>query len=175
MHLLFPWANSWRSSSTTLITVYAPFELTSTTAYLPAQLTSNSAGAHPMHIHGHAPQLVYRSSTLYNSATAKLPAFPIRRDTWMLQPLGVTVVRYQATNPGVWLIHCHMEWHVEAGLTATLIEAPTQLQTQRLPIPQAFKDQCTAQGIPTAGNAAGNTVNFHNLTGANTVSPPPKG
>lgn len=128
-----------------------------------------------MHMHGHAPQLVYRSSTPgYNSANAKLPAFPIRRDTWMLQPLGVTVIRFRADNPGVWLIHCHMEWHVDAGLTATFIEAPTQLQSGKA-IPQAAKDQCKAQGIPTAGNAAGNTVNYHDLTGANTVCPAPVG
>lgn len=129
-----------------------------------------------MHMHGHIPQMVYRSSTQgYNSATAQLPAFPIRRDTWMLAPSGVTVIRFRADNPGVWLIHCHMEWHVEGGLTATLIEAPQELQRQRNPIPQAFKDQCTAQGIPTSGNAAGNTVNYHDLTGANTVAPPPVG
>ena len=37
-------------------------------------------------------------------------------------------------------------------------------------IPQAHLDNCIAHGIPTKGNAAGNTVDLLDLTGAN-VSP----
>ncbi|KAG7285084.1 hypothetical protein NEMBOFW57_009704 [Staphylotrichum longicolle] len=38
------------------------------------------------------------------------------------------VLRFKADNPGVWLFHCHIEWHVEMGLTATIIEAPDRLR-----------------------------------------------
>ena len=67
------------------------------------------------------------------------------------------------------------EWHVEAGLTATIIEAPHMIQSQQPTIPPAMAAICKSQGIPTAGNAAGNTKNFLDLTGANTVAPPGKG
>ena len=37
---------------------------------------------------------------------------------------------------GVWLFHCHMEWHAETGLVATMIEAPLELQRQLIPAEQ---------------------------------------
>jgi iron transport multicopper oxidase len=48
---------------------------------------------------------------------------------------------------------------------ATLVEAPDKLQAQ-LTIPHDHLKICEAQGIPTKGNAAGNTKNYLNLTGA---------
>ena len=53
-----------------------------------------------------------------------------------------------------------------------MIEAPKELQASGLKIPQDDVDVCKAQGMPTAGNAAGNTVDLMDLTGAN-VSPDP--
>lgn len=88
----------------------------------------------------------------------------------MLAPSAFTVFRFKATNPGVWLLHCHMEWHVEAGLTATIIEAPLELQQQQKYIPEAMANICKAQGIPTVGNAAGNSKNFLDLTGENVAA-----
>ena len=54
---------------------------------------------------------------------------------------------------GVWLLHCHMEWHAETGLVATLIEAPLELQGQRKlqRIPMEQLKMCTTTGteLPT--------------------------
>jgi len=60
----------------------------------------------------------------YTGDTALMPAIPMRRDTWMLAPLGYTVIRFRADNPGVWFFHCHMDWHNIAGLSS-----PFQLRT----------------------------------------------
>jgi iron transport multicopper oxidase len=54
---------------------------------------------------------------------------------------------------------------------ATFVEAPTELQ-KSLKIPKDHYDACAAGGIPTAGNAAGNTVNLLDLTGE--PAPPPR-
>jgi iron transport multicopper oxidase len=64
-----------------------------------------------------------------------------------------------------------MEWHLEAGLAAMIVEDPSSLQKHQK-IPEAWKTQCQSQGFPIAGNAAGNTQNYTDLTGANTVAPP---
>jgi iron transport multicopper oxidase len=95
----------------------------------------------------------------------------MRRDTFVLRPDGYIVLRFQADNPGVWLFHCHIEWHMDQGLIATMIEAPLDVQ-KSLTIPQDHFDACTAGNIPQAGNAAANTVDFLDLTGAN-VAPGP--
>lgn len=83
----------------------------------------------------------------------------------MVHPNGNIVLRFRADNPGVWLFHCHVEWHVASGLVATMIEAPEELQ-KTLTIPEDHLEACRAQNIPVAGNAAGNTKNLLDLTGA---------
>jgi len=67
---------------------------------------------------------------------------------------------------GVWLFHCHLEWHVQSGLMATFVEAPLDLQ-KTLTIPQDHYAACEAGGVPTVGNAAGNTVDLLDLAGQN--------
>jgi iron transport multicopper oxidase len=90
----------------------------------------------------------------------------MRRDTFVLKPEGHIVIRFQADNPGVWLFHCHIEWHVDQGLIATMVEAPLELQ-KTLTIPEDHFAACQVGGIPYAGNAAANTEDFLDLTGAN--------
>jgi iron transport multicopper oxidase len=138
-------------------------------------------GAHVMHIHGHAPQLVARvsgevddnktitSQAIYNGDSSSFPKTPIRRDSWVLAEAGYTVIRFIANNPGVWIIHCHMEWHVDAGLTATIIEAPRHLQAQTFPL--AMAKICKDQKTSTKGNAAGNVDDPYDLDGQITKCP----
>lgn len=58
---------------------------------------------------------------------------------------------------------------------ATMIEAPEELQ-KTLVIPQDHLQVCNDQGVPTTGNAAGNTRNLLDMTGANEPpSPLPAG
>ncbi|KAJ3306097.1 ferroxidase fet3 [Kappamyces sp. JEL0829] len=98
------------------------------------------------------------SNSTDNGATAN----PMRRDTVVVPSNGYVVIRFRADNPGVWFFHCHIEWHLQAGLVLQIIEAPTVLQ-QRLRIPAQVIDQCQAQGIKTAGNANG--LNSSSVTG----------
>ena len=95
----------------------------------------------------------------------------MRRDTFVLKPGGFIVLRFRADNPGVWLFHCHIEWHVDQGLIATMVEAPLEIQ-KSLTIPQNHIAACQAGGVPYAGNAAANTVDLLDLSGAN-VAPGP--
>jgi iron transport multicopper oxidase len=95
----------------------------------------------------------------------------MRRDTFVLKPNGYMVLRFQANNPGVWLFHCHIEWHMDQGLIATMVEAPLDIQ-KTLTLSQNHIDACSAGNVPHAGNAAANTENFLDLTGQN-VAPDP--
>jgi iron transport multicopper oxidase len=89
----------------------------------------------------------------------------------VLRPDGYIVLRFRADNPGVWLFHCHIEWHVDQGLIATMIEAPLDIQ-KSLTLPQDHIDACSAGNVPHAGNAAGNTINYLDLTGQNAAPGP---
>ncbi|KAF7558345.1 hypothetical protein G7046_g5811 [Stylonectria norvegica] len=134
------------------------------------------SGRHPFHLHGHNFQAIYRSEEeagTYeesNSTEAMLPKTPMRRDTLVLYPNGNIVLRFKADNPGVWLFHCHIEWHVMSGLIATFVEDPLELQ-KTLSIPEDHLKACSAANMPTKGNAAANTEDYLDLTGQNE---PPK-
>ncbi len=75
------------------------------------------------------------------------------------------------SGPGVWLFHCHIEWHVDSGLISTFVEAPLDVQ-KNLKLPQDHLDACGVANIPTVGNAAANSANFLDLTGENTPPAP---
>ncbi|KAI1936268.1 hypothetical protein LOZ66_004726 [Ophidiomyces ophidiicola] len=141
-------------------------------------LNNNDPGKHPFHLHGHQFQVIYRSpekSGPYDSsAKMEFPKIPMRRDTVLVHPEGNVVLRFKADNPGVWLFHCHIEWHMDSGLVATMVEAPLLLREskKRFPIPESHYAVCRAQGTPYEGNAGANTKNFLDLSNQN-VPPAP--
>ncbi|KAL2159126.1 hypothetical protein VTH06DRAFT_2885 [Thermothelomyces fergusii] len=130
------------------------------------------AASHPFHLHGHHFQVLHRAPGWAGNWTGRdenYTANPPMRDTITVLPNSYAVVRFRANNPGVWLFHCHIEWHVEMGLTATIIEAPDRLRN--MTFPDDHIDACKKTGTPYEGNAAGNTQNVTDTTGFITVPP----
>ncbi|RKO85746.1 multicopper oxidase-domain-containing protein [Blyttiomyces helicus] len=100
-------------------------------------------GEHPWHLHGHNFWIVAQGTASSASAvptTFTLPAGGLpRRDVVTLaacpqsggscigNSVGYTVIRWVADNPGVWFFHCHIEWHVEAGLVMMFVEDVAQI------------------------------------------------
>jgi len=128
--------------------------------------------SHPFHLHGHHFQVLDRPV----SGTGDWPgrdvnyaATPPVRDTVAIMAKSFAVLRFKADNPGIWLFHCHIEWHVEMGLTATIIEAPDRLRGRKFP--KDHIDACKALKIPYEGNAAGNVDDPTDTTGFVTVPP----
>ena len=46
--------------------------------------------------------------------------------------IAYTVVRFRADNPGVWLFHCHLQFHLKAGLAMVFVESASVLQQKML-------------------------------------------
>ncbi|KAF7291853.1 Fet3 protein [Mycena indigotica] len=122
---------------------------------------NGDAGKHPFHIHGHKYQIVARSSDYASSdpsvITLANQTNPLRRDTIQITSGGSATLRFIADNPGVWLFHCHIEWHLEVGLAIQLVEAPIQAQQFASKVPSFIQDNCKALGLPISGNAAGHS------------------
>ena len=129
-------------------------------------LNNNQANLHPWHLHGHDFQVIQRSdpNTGPFKGYGNLSSTPVRRDTIMANVNSHLVLRFRADNPGVWLFHCHIEWHIEAGLSVTMVEAPEELQGTY--IPHDHLETCRKYGQKTAGNAAGNIKQPLNLNGS---------
>ena len=41
---------------------------------------------------------------------------PPIKDTVTVPVGGYTILRFPADNPGVWMFHCHLEFHSELGM-----------------------------------------------------------
>ncbi|XVF08213.1 hypothetical protein REPUB_Repub06bG0206900 [Reevesia pubescens] len=100
---------------------------------------------HPIHLHGFDFYVLAQGFGNYNPATdrKKLNFFnPQIRNTIGVPVGGWAVIRFRANNPGVWLMHCHLDSHLSVGLaTAFVIEnGPTPETT--LPPPPADLPQC---------------------------------
>ncbi|HEY1301359.1 MAG TPA: multicopper oxidase family protein [Stellaceae bacterium] len=74
-------------------------------------LTNKTPMPHPMHLHGHRFQVVEIGGKRLSGAV---------RDTVRVPPRGRVVIVFDADNPGLWAFHCHMLYHMEAGMFTTL-------------------------------------------------------
>lgn len=52
----------------------------------------------------------------------------MRRDTFTVPAESHVVVRFRADNPGIWVMHCHVAWHLEAGMLVSFLERPADLR-----------------------------------------------
>ncbi|KAI8015771.1 Laccase-8 [Camellia lanceoleosa] len=67
---------------------------------------------------------------------------PKMRNTIGVLVGGWAVIRFQANNPGVWLMHCHFDVHLPWGLaTAFVVENGPTLSTT-LPLPPPDLPHC---------------------------------
>ena len=105
---------------------------------------------HPMHLHGHDMLVLGTSEKNEGDFTeadkARLRSRnPTRRDTTMLPAGGWLVVAFVSDNPGIWLMHCHIAWHVSGGLSVDFMERVSD-QAALITDDQAaeFADTCAA-------------------------------
>ncbi|GLT93906.1 hypothetical protein SLE2022_116760 [Rubroshorea leprosula] len=84
----------------------------------------NASVDHPMHLHGHSFYVVgsgdgdfdfVEDPKTYNLFD------PPKLNTATSQKSGWLAIRFKATNPGVWLLHCHVERHYSWGMNTVFI------------------------------------------------------
>ncbi|PON37110.1 Laccase [Parasponia andersonii] len=100
---------------------------------------------HPIHLHGFNFHVLAQGFGNYNSGrdAKKFNLInPQIRNTIAVPTGGWAVIRFQANNPGIWLMHCHLDVHLPWGLaTAFEIEnGPTKSST--LPPPPVDLPKC---------------------------------
>ncbi|KAL5747091.1 hypothetical protein ACOSQ2_024388 [Xanthoceras sorbifolium] len=93
---------------------------------------------HPMHLHGYEFYVVGMGFGNFNPSrdTAKFNLInPPRRNTIGTPPGGWVAIQFVANNPGIWLMHCHIDSHLNWGLAmAFLVENGVgKLQTVQPP------------------------------------------
>ncbi|HYX03132.1 MAG TPA: multicopper oxidase domain-containing protein, partial [Reyranella sp.] len=74
-------------------------------------MTNQTRMPHPMHLHGHEFQVVEIDGNRFAGAL---------RDTVLVTPGQRVVIAFDANNPGLWSFHCHLLYHLDAGMFTTL-------------------------------------------------------
>ncbi|KAF5362289.1 hypothetical protein D9756_002103 [Leucocoprinus leucothites] len=91
---------------------------------------------HPFHLHGHAFDVIRSAgSTTYNYKN------PPRRDVVSIGGATDNVtIRFRTDNPGPWILHCHIDWHLDIGLAVVMAEDTATLQ--KSDPPKSWDDLC---------------------------------
>jgi iron transport multicopper oxidase len=73
---------------------------------------------HPFHLHGHTFSVIRSAgSSVYNYVN------PVQRDVVSTGAAGDNVtIRFETNNPGPWIMHCHIDWHLNLGLAVVFAE-----------------------------------------------------
>lgn len=76
-------------------------------------VVNRSLETHPWHLHGHAVLVLSRNGTASSGS-------PLWMDTFDVRPGEVWDVAFEASNPGIWMNHCHNLPHAEQGMMLQL-------------------------------------------------------
>lgn len=104
---------------------------------------------HPFHLHAHSPWIIKsghatREALMAGNLTDYRLKGAMQHDVFTVPPcitddtgactdeLGYVVYRLNADNPGVWIMHCHIDWHFVLGLSMLFIEGEKVLQEEGL-------------------------------------------
>ena len=77
-----------------------------------------------IHLHGHDFAILEQAYTkTFNTSTLALKLDnPPRRDVVLVPRDGYVVMAFKADNPGAWLVHCHIAFHITQGLGMQVLE-----------------------------------------------------
>ncbi|THH20196.1 hypothetical protein EW146_g1116 [Bondarzewia mesenterica] len=96
-------------------------------------------GDHPFHLHGHRPWIMGSGEGRY-IGQALNNTNPLRRDTVLIPAYSWLVLRFVTDNPGLWAFHCHLAWHMAAGLLMQFNSLPSIIA--QMDVPQDIVSQC---------------------------------
>ncbi|CAL1715519.1 unnamed protein product [Somion occarium] len=118
---------------------------------LPTAPVAVIGGPHPFHLHGHNFWVVRSAGTdKYNFND------PVIRDVVSIgNGTDQVTIRYVTDNAGPWFLHCHIDWHLEAGFGIVLAEGINQTAAHN-PVPAAWNDLCPKYNasLTTAGSGS---------------------
>ena len=81
---------------------------------------------HPIHLHGHDFWEVALGTGSGTGVSLTLDN-PTRRDTATAPSGGYLIIAFISDNPGAWLMHCHIPFHISGGLGVQFLEVPSQV------------------------------------------------
>ncbi|KAJ5801107.1 uncharacterized protein N7518_003175 [Penicillium psychrosexuale] len=106
--------------------------------------------AHPIHLHGHDFLVVAQGYGSWDGSTSTSKSYAKstgrdqdtstglnldfaagalpKRDTALLPGMGYLVLAFRSDNPGAWLMHCHIGWHLDQGFALQFVERGEEIE-----------------------------------------------
>ncbi|KAI4342576.1 hypothetical protein MLD38_027189 [Melastoma candidum] len=100
---------------------------------------------HPMHIHGFNFHVLAQGFGNFNPAVHRRKfnlVNPQVRNTIGVPVGGWAAIRFTADNPGVWLMHCHLDVHLPLGLAMAFVVENGPTPSTTLPPPPQDLPRC---------------------------------
>ncbi|GAB4833917.1 hypothetical protein Ancab_032164 [Ancistrocladus abbreviatus] len=100
---------------------------------------------HPIHLHGLNFHVLAQGFGNYNALVDRKKfnfRNPQTRNTIGVPVGGWAVIRFMANNPGVWLMHCHLEVHLSWGLATAFVVDNGGTPSSTLPPPPSDFPKC---------------------------------
>ncbi|KAG9453251.1 hypothetical protein H6P81_006155 [Aristolochia fimbriata] len=104
-----------------------------------------STESHPVHLHGFNFFVLAQGFGVFNRDTDEKKfnlVNPQERNTIAVPVGGWAVIRFKANNPGVWLIHCHVELHFPWGMAAAFLVEDGHTPSSSLSPPPTDLPRC---------------------------------
>ncbi|KAG2127556.1 laccase [Suillus bovinus] len=128
--------------------------------------TNVPGGPHPIHLHGHAFDVVQSAgNSTFNYVN------PVRRDVVSAgNPGQQMVIRWTTDNSGPWFLHCHIDWHLDAGFAIVMAESPLDTAAHLNPVPQEWDKLCpTFQSLTPTQLGGGGRLSWEEAASITTL------
>ncbi|GAB6029534.1 hypothetical protein CHUAL_005284 [Chamberlinius hualienensis] len=126
--------------------------------------TGNDPLQHDFHLHGHSFYVTAQGTLARGDNTiarfkqldsqgniSRKLTNPVRKDSVGVLQGGYTVFRFKADNPGFWMFHCHVAFHLESGMGLIFqVGEPKDVP----PVPAEFP-KCKSYTLPKISNLRG--------------------
>ncbi|CAL5389764.1 unnamed protein product [Camellia sinensis] len=148
--LVFNYTNSNNNFNRTIImtsksTIVKKLKFNSTVEMVLQNTASLGIEMHPMHLHGFNFHLLAQGFGNYdpiNDPKKFNLINPQARNTIGVPTGGWAVIKFRANNPGIWLMHCHMDLHLPWGLSMAFEVENGSTPSTTLPLPPPDLPQC---------------------------------
>ncbi|KAJ3072331.1 laccase [Podochytrium sp. JEL0797] len=130
------------------------------------QIRNSDNVEHTFHLHGHTFYVLRTGKLLHRDTTTS--TYP-RRDAIQVPQcsggvggtgeagctMGYVNILVNFNHPGVWLFHCHVDWHMATGLAMTFVNLDG-IESVQERIPHDWFDSCAANVAATTTALGGN-------------------
>jgi laccase len=148
--LVFDYTNSSNSFNTSLVFTTKSTKATKLKFNSTVQIVFQNTALvgienHPIHLHGFNFHVLAQGFGNYDAVTAHRMfnlVNPQKRNTIGVPVGGWAVIRFTADNPGVWIMHCHLDSHLPVGLATTFVVEDGPTPSTSLPPPPADLPHC---------------------------------